>query len=85
VATEFVGTSVSSNGPPYEAIAAVLPDNPHVRFFESRKRGYVSVGVEAGQMTVQLRALSDVTDPQASVSTLKSFAVENGRRGVVSA
>ena len=85
VATEFVGTSVSSSGPPYEAIMAVLPDNPHVRFFESRKRGYVSIDVEAAHMTVQMRTLSDVTDPQASVSTLKSFVVESGRAGVVSA
>jgi alkaline phosphatase D len=85
VATEFVGTSVSSPGPSYEAIAAALPDNPHVKFFESRKRGYVSVEADGAQMTTRLRALSDVTDPRASVSTLKTFVVENGRAGVVSA
>ncbi|HSV22842.1 MAG TPA: alkaline phosphatase D family protein [Xanthobacteraceae bacterium] len=85
VATELVGTSISSQGPPYQAIADVLPDNPHVRFFESRKRGYVSVQVDAKQMTAQLRAISDVTDPKASVSTLKTFAVESGKPGVVGA
>jgi alkaline phosphatase D len=85
VATEFVGTSVSSAGPSYEFLASQLPDNPHVRFFESRKRGYVSVEADGRQMTTRLRALSDVTDPQASVSTLKTFVVENGRAGVVSA
>jgi alkaline phosphatase D len=62
VATEFVGTSVSSPGPSYEAMAAALPDNPHVKFFESRKRGYVSVEADGAQMTTRLRALSDVTD-----------------------
>jgi hypothetical protein len=36
-------------------------------------------------MTVEMRALSDVIDPHASVSTLKSFVVENGRPGVASA
>jgi phosphodiesterase/alkaline phosphatase D-like protein len=41
VATEFVGTSISSYGPPYDPIAQALPDNPHVHFFESRRRGYV--------------------------------------------
>jgi alkaline phosphatase D len=85
VATEFVGTSISSAGPPYDAIAASLPDNPHVRFFESRKRGYVSVDVDARQMAARLRAISDVTDPKASVSTLRTFAVENGRPGAVEA
>ncbi len=85
VATEFVGTSISSAGPPYDLIAATLPDNPHVRFFESRKRGYVSVDVDAKQMSVRLRAISDVTDPNASITTLKAFAVENGRPGVAEA
>jgi alkaline phosphatase D len=85
MATEFVGTSISSAGPPYEAVAAQLPDNPHVRFFESRKRGYVSVDVNGKQMTARLRALSDVADPKASVSTLKTLAVENGKPGVVEA
>ena len=81
VATEFVGTSVSSPGPPYEQVAAALPDNPHVHFFESRKRGYVSVDVDARQMTTRLRVVSDVTDPNASCSTLKTFAVESGKAG----
>jgi len=85
VATEFVGTSVSASGPSYDTFAAFLQDNPHVQFFESRKRGYVSVDVDAGQLTTRLRAISDVTDPKASVSTLKSFAVENGKPGVVGA
>ncbi len=85
VATEFVGTSVTSAGPPYDLFTAVLPDNPHVRFFESRKRGYVSVDLDAKVMTTRMRALSDVTDPQASVSTLKTFAVESGKAGVAEA
>ena len=29
------------HGPPYDSIAQALPDNPHVHFFESRRRGYV--------------------------------------------
>jgi alkaline phosphatase D len=85
VATEFVGTSITSDGPPYDMFAGFLPDNPHIRFFESRKRGYVSVDVDAKQMTTRLRVISDVADPTASVSTLKTFAVENGRPGVAEA
>ena len=33
------------------------------------------------RMTTAYRAISDVTDPQATVSTLKSFVVESGRAG----
>jgi alkaline phosphatase D len=36
-------------------------------------------------MTTRMRALSDVTDPQASVSTLKTFVVESGKAGVAEA
>jgi alkaline phosphatase D len=41
VASEFVGTSISSSGVSYDEFAAYLPDNPHIKFFESRLRGYV--------------------------------------------
>jgi alkaline phosphatase D len=85
VATEFVGSSVTSEGPPYDMFTSFLPDNPHVHFFESRKRGYVSVDVTAAQMTTRLRVVSNVADPEASISTLKTFAVESGKPGVVEA
>jgi alkaline phosphatase D len=85
VATEFVGTSISSYGPPYELIAKALPDNPHVRFFESRRRGYVCVDLEREHMQVRMQVVSDAADPKAEVATLKAFAVESGRPGVVAA
>ncbi len=83
VATEFVGTSVTSPGPPYEQMRRYVQDNPHVRFFESRMRGYVSVDLTRERMATRFRALSDVTDPSATISTLKSYVVEDGRPGAV--
>jgi alkaline phosphatase D len=83
VATEFVGTSISSYGPPYDVIAQALPDNPHVHFFDSRRRGYVCVDLERTHMKVSMRVVSDVTDPKADVATFRAFAVEGGRAGVV--
>ena len=85
VATEFIGTSVSSIGPSYSQFSAWLPDNPHVRFFESRQRGYVSVELTAERLTAHLRTVSDVRDPGATLSTLRSFVVESGRPGAVPA
>jgi alkaline phosphatase D len=85
VATEFVGTSISAVGPPYEMIAPALPDNPHVHFFESRRRGYVCVELEPAQMQVHMRVVSDAADPKADIATLRTFAVESGRAGVVAA
>ena len=85
VATEFVGSSISSYGPPYEPIARVLPDSPHVHFFDSRRRGYVVVDLTPDAMQAQMRAVSDAHDPKATISTFKIFAVEGGRPGVVAA
>jgi alkaline phosphatase D len=83
VATEFVGTSITSHPPPYEFFIKTLPDNPHVRFMESRMRGYVSVELSPAAMTTRLRTVSDARDANASVSTLKTFVVENGKPGAV--
>jgi alkaline phosphatase D len=85
VATEFVGTSISSYGPPHAPIAQALPDNPHVHFFDSRRRGYVVVDLAPEQMQVRMRVVSDAQDPRATIATFKTFAVEGGRPGVVEA
>ena len=85
VATEFVGTSITSYGPPYEMVAKWLPDNPHVHFFESRKRGYSIVDVTPEQMVTRFQAISDAADPGARVATLAAFVIESGRKGVLAA
>ena len=85
VATELVGTSVASLGPSYSQFMGSMPDNPHVQYFESRRRGYVSVELTAERMTTRLRALSDARDPRATVSTLRSLVVESGRPGAIPA
>ena len=79
MATEFIGTSVSSIGPSYSQFSAWLPDNPHVRFFESRQRGYVSVELTAERLTAHLRTVSDVRDPRATPRH-RSFVVESDGR-----
>ena len=81
VATEFVGTSITSDPPPYDAIAQVLPENPHVKYFESRHRGYVSVDLTRKRMETRMQIISDRRDPKATVSTLKTFVVEDGKPG----
>jgi alkaline phosphatase D len=75
--------SISSVGPPYEQFAKLLPDNPHVRYFDSRGRGYVSVELTQERMTTRFRVLSDALDPQATVSTLRTFLVERGHPGAI--
>ncbi|WP_040262602.1 alkaline phosphatase D family protein [Pseudomonas massiliensis] len=82
VATEFVTSSVTSDGPPFEAFNALLPLNPQVKFFDSRPRGYVSVTLDDQVMDVRFQAISERRDPAATLATLKRFQVEAGRPGV---
>ena len=81
IASEFVGTSITSQARSQESVLRLLPDNPHIRFADSRYRGYTRVDVTPQRMTVDLRAMDSVTTPTASCATLASFVVENGRPG----
>jgi alkaline phosphatase D len=85
IATEFVGTSITSDGPPYERFLELLPENPHVRFFDSRRRGYVAVDLTRERMETRFQVISDRRDAKATLSTLKRFVVESGKPGAVEA
>jgi alkaline phosphatase D len=83
VATEFVGTSISSggNGPrEWRGLAALLAENPCVRF-HNRERGYVRCTVTPGTWRSDYVVAEDVTRPGGPVLTRASFVVEAGRPG----
>jgi alkaline phosphatase D len=81
IATEFVGTSVTSEGVPHDTFARYLPENPHVHFFDGRERGYVRVEVTPQQWQTDLRAMRTIVEPDPTVRTLNSWVVERGRAG----
>jgi alkaline phosphatase D len=84
VATEFVGTSISSNGDcicygPY--YGPMIPFNPDIKFFDGDMRGYVLCTLDHDQWRTDLRMVPTVSTRDAPVSTLKSFVVEDGVPG----
>jgi alkaline phosphatase D len=83
VATEFVGTSISSNFPArFVAVATVaLKDNPHTKFFNGTFRGYVRCHLTRDRWQTDFRVVSTILDPNATINTLASFVVEDGRPG----
>jgi alkaline phosphatase D len=85
VATEIVGTSITSQGWRQEVLDAQRADNPHVRFAEGTRRGYVRVEVTPRQWRADLRAMRTVTQPRAECDTLATFVVDDGRPGAVRA
>ncbi|AOY67546.1 alkaline phosphatase D family protein [Xanthomonas perforans] len=85
LATEFVGTSITSDGQSNDELHATMAANPHVHYVDGQTRGYVSVTLTPGQMETRLQGISDRRDRNATVSTTKRFVVEDGRPGAVGA
>ncbi len=85
VATEFVGTSISTNGDgreDKEIAEAVRGENPFVKFFNS-ERGYVRCELTTDEWRSDYQTVPYVTRPGAPCVTRATFVVENGRPGAV--
>ena len=83
VATELVGTSISSSGDGQDMTAGGerrLLDNPHIKFYNGQ-RGYVTAEVTPNHWTSEFKIVPVVTEPGAVVETRATFVVENGRPG----
>jgi alkaline phosphatase D len=81
VASEFVTTSVTSEGPPQERFSSLLGDNPHIRYFEARRRGYTRIELTPDLWRTDMRVVDTVIRPDSAAGTLKSYFVEDGRAG----
>ena len=84
VASEFVGTSITSGGDGADTIRfqwLYQLENPHIKFFNNQ-RGYVRVTLTPDLWRSDYRVMSAVTRQDASIRTRASYVVENGKRGV---
>jgi alkaline phosphatase D len=86
VGTEFVGTSISTNGDrevygPY--YGPMIRHNPHIKFFDGDRRGYMRCHVDPTAMRVDMQVVSTVSRPDAPETTYGSFVVEDGKPGAV--
>ena len=83
VATEFVGTSISSEGDGVASrpqTAEILAENPFVKYWNGQ-RGYVRCRVTPELWTSDYRIVQYVTQPDGPIHTGASFVVENGKPG----
>jgi alkaline phosphatase D len=85
VGSEFVGTSITSQGGSQDRLNTMLADNPHMKFSDSRFRGYLRVELTPDRWRADLRAMESVRAREAACNTLKSFVVEDGKPGPVPA
>ncbi|GAA4919882.1 alkaline phosphatase D family protein [Streptomonospora salina] len=85
VGTEFVGTSISTNGDGAdlsEQGRRLKEANPHFAFV-NEQRGYVRCTVTPEEWRTDFRVVPYVSRPGAPVSTRASFVVADGSPGVV--
>jgi alkaline phosphatase D len=82
VATEFVGGSITSQGPSADRVHGYLAKNPHIRSASTGVYGFGLVALDAKKADVSFRTLADVRDPKSTISTHRRFVVEAGRPGV---
>jgi len=80
VATEFVGTSIASQGISQKSIETWRAQNPHIRYANSSRRGYTTLELTGKRCVARLRTVNE-KDHASAVSTLAEWTVENGRPG----
>lgn len=85
LATEFCGTSVTSNSRPQARTEQYLAMNPHIAYGRSDRRGFAVMDLTPEHATVLFQGLDDVGSASSAMATLARFRVEDGRPGVLPA
>ena len=83
VATELVGTSISTGGDGADSLPAVeqyLPEAPQIHFFNAQ-RGYVRCEVTKNALTADFRVVEKVSVKDLPIKTRATFVVENSKAG----
>ena len=81
LATEIVGTSITSPSWPQVATDRVMGYNPHIKFGKSDQRGYTVLEVDGARATAHLRVIDNARVLESTLSTAASFIVEAGQPG----
>ena len=80
MATEFMGTSISTGGDPGNPFVRFHddPNNPHV-LFRNNNRGYVRCTLTPTLDERVTGSVETVTQPVSSPSTLATYVIPSGR------
>ena len=81
VASEFVGTSISSGALLPASLNRLLPLFRDLRYVNADKRGWTMCEVSPTQWTTEFRAVDDVRSPDSPISVDARFRVHPDRPG----
>jgi alkaline phosphatase D len=82
IATEFVGTSVTSSSRPQQRTAEYVAMNPHIKYGRSDRRGYMLLEITPQETRTRFMGLDEVRDPRTGQRELAAFRVKDGKAGV---
>ena len=82
IASEFCGTSITSQGFDQKRIDAIRAGNAHIHFADGTRRGYVMLDFGPGSALARLRVVETEKKADAGVATIAAFGVDNGRPGI---
>ncbi len=83
IASEFCGTSITSDSRPQSRIDRYVAQNPHIHFGRGDRRGFVMMDVSPEHTVAHLMGVDDVGRADSGVAALAHFTVEDGRPGMV--
>ncbi len=83
LATEFCGTSISSQGLDQSRVERALPHNPHLRYGHADQHGYVQFQLRPDRLEAELRSVQDLWKADSALVTSARFTVESGRVGAI--
>lgn len=81
LASEIVGTSITSQGPNEATIRTGQAENAHIKYARGDKRGYVAMTLTKDSARADLMAVDDAFEQNSAVRPLVSFVIENGQPG----
>lgn len=81
LATEFCGTSISSQGLDQARISKAMGHNPHLRYGRSDQHGYMSFALRGDRLEAELRSVRELWDAASPVDVSARFVVEAGKPG----
>lgn len=82
VASEFVGTSITSESWPQDRIDAMKPLNPHVMLADGSRRGYALIELTAKTLSARMRQIDNEKLRDTRIAGSLDYAVEAGKPGV---
>lgn len=81
IATEFCGTSITSESWSQKRTEALLARHPHLRYGRADQRGYLSLRLDADRLEVAVRSVVDPLRADSEVVTAARFQVSAAQAG----